>query len=300
MEGGMLFRRQIARSEEAANAAESLPGTSADGPVATPPTSVAVHGAPLAEIASGGLEPSNLLFEPRLWKGTIERFTPDSRLLAKNLVLGPGAPKGVRAAYNLVRAEALKRLRQNHWNTVAVTSPSRASGNTLTAVNLAISMARDFGQSVLLVELDLGSPAFHRIFGFAPRPGLTDYLLNGAPLSEILLDIGIERFAIIPAGYGVPNSSELLSSPQMAQFVQELKRCQGQLLVLFDLPSVLAVDDAMAFASFVDCALLVVEENETRVEDVRRALSHLQPTKILGIVLNRSLHGENEIGVISR
>ncbi len=300
MEGSMSFRRQIALGEEAAKDAESLPGASADRPDAPPSNSVAVHGARLAETASGGFDPSSLLLEPRLWKGTIERFSPDSRQLARNLVVGPGAPKGVRSAYNLVRAEALKRLRQNHWNTVALTSPSRGSGNTLTAINLAISTARDLGQSVLLVELDFENPAFRRIFGFAPRPGLADYLQNEASLAEILLDIGIERLAIIPAGSPVPNSSELLSSPRMGRFVQELKRWQGQLLVLFDLPSVLAVDDAMAFAALVDCALLVVEENETRVEDVRRALSHLEPTKILGIVLNRSLHGENEVGVISR
>ena len=86
----------------------------------------------------------------------------------------------------------------------------------------------------------------------------------------------------------------------MAQFVEELKRCSGRLVVLFDLPSVLAFDDAMAFASLVDCAMLVVEEGETRVDDVRRAMSRLDPAKLLGIVLNRSVRGENEIGAISR
>ena len=230
-----------------------------------------------------------------VWNEQIARFEPDWRGLSNNLVISPGSPSDIRSAYNVVRTEALKRLRQNRWNTVAVTSPSRSSGNTLTALNLAISMARDMGQSVLLVELDLVNPALHRVLGFGRRRGVADYLLHDAPLTEILLDIGVERFALIPAGSIVANSSELLSSPRMAQFVDELRRCYGRLIVLFDLPSVLAVDDAMAFASLVDCALLVVEEGATPVEDVRRAMTRLEPAKILGIVLNRSSRRELKV-----
>ena len=224
---------------------------------------------------------------------------PKRGQLARNLVIGPAAPRDVCWTYNTIRTQMIQRLRQNGWNTVAVTSPSRGAGTTLTAINLAISAARDLGQTVLLVELDFLNPSFHRIFGFKHRLGISDYLLGEAPLSEIVLNIGVERLAVIPAGSRVANSSELLSSPQMAQFVEELKGYERQ-IVLFDLPSVMAVDDAMAFAPLVDCALLVVDEGETRVNDVKRSLRRLETTKILGIALNRSIRGENEIGVISR
>lgn len=277
-----------------------LTKTDADGPDARTQSSIAVHGPPDAEASKLALGTPNPLTELRVWNEQVAQFKPDWRRLARDLVIGPGAPSDIRSAYNLVRTEALRRLRLNCWNTVAITSSSRASGNTLTAINLAISMARDFGQTVLLVELDLVAPSFHRILGFGQRQGVADYLLHDAPLAEILLDIGIERLVIIPAGSPVTNSSELLASPRMAEFVEELKRCYGRLIVLFDLPSVLAVDDAMAFASLVDCSMLVVEEGETRVDDVKRAVNRLEPTKLLGIVLNRSIRGENEIGTISR
>ena len=68
---------------------------------------------------------------------------------------------------------------------------------------------------------------------------------------------------------------------------------------MFDLPSVLAFEDAIAFSPLVDCALLVVEEGSTKVSDVRRALTRLEQTEILGIVLNRSIQGDNEIGKAS-
>jgi protein-tyrosine kinase len=236
----------------------------------------------------------------RVGNRQVAQFTPKWRRVARKLVIGLGAPSNVSSTYNTLRAQIVKTLQQNNWSTVAVTSPSRGSGNTLTAINLAINLARDSKYTVILVELDLIAPSFQRILGFKQRSGVSDYLLHDAPLSEILLDVGVDRLLIVPAGAPVANSSELLSSPEMARFVGELGRRHARQIVLFDLPSVLAFDDARAFAPLIDCALLVVEEGETKVSDVRRALTRLESTKILGIALNRSIHGEDEIGTISR
>ncbi len=138
------------------------------------------------------------------------------------------------------------------------------------------------------------------MLGFEKFRGVADYLLDDAGLSEIVLDIGVDGLAIIPAGSPVANSFDLLSSRKMARFVEELKRLNAHEVVLFDLPSVLAFDDAIAFSSLVDCALLVVEEGATKVSDVRRALTRLEDTDILGVVLNRSIRGDDEIGNASR
>jgi Mrp family chromosome partitioning ATPase len=127
---------------------------------------------------------------------------------------------------------------------------------------------------------------------------MADYLLDDAPLSEIVMDIGVDGLTIIPAGS--PVSFELLSFSQDGRFVGELKRLNDHEVVLFDLPSVLASDDAVVFSPPVDCALLVVEEGATKVSDVRRALTRLEHTEILGIVLSRSIRGDNEIGKASR
>jgi protein-tyrosine kinase len=127
-----------------------------------------------------------------------------------------------------------------------------------------------------------------------------DHLLHDVPIPEILLNPGIDRLVVIPAGSPVTNSSELLSSPKMTRLVEELKLRYEHRIVLFDLPPVLAIDDAMAFSRFVDCALLVVEEGETRVNDVRRALDYLRSTEILGVVLNRSIHVQDARKMISR
>ena len=229
----------------------------------------------------------------------MELGVQERRQPARDLVIGDGPPSEIYSAFKRLRNQIIKRLQENGWTTVAITSPSRASGTTLTAINLAISIARDFSYTVLLVELDLVDPSFRQVLGFKQRQGIVDHLLRDVPIAEILLDPGIDRLVVIPAGSPVTNSSELLASPKMTRLLGELTLRYEHRIVLFDLPAVLAIDDAKAFSPFVDCALLVVEEGETRVNDVRRALDHLKSTKILGVVLNRSFDVENDGKIIS-
>ena len=198
------------------------------------------------------------------------------------------------SAYSFIRTQIVQRLREKDWRTVAVTSPSRKSGNTLTAINLAVRIARASSYEVLLVELDLVNPSFHKLLGFAPGKGVVDYLQGDAQISEIEMETEVDGLVVIPAGSSVPYSSELLSSPRMARFVEKLKLRYQNEIILFDLPSILSSDDAVAFSPFVDCSLLVVEEGETRISDVRQALDYLKSTRMLGIVLNQSIHVMND------
>jgi protein-tyrosine kinase len=267
---------------------------------AIPPVSYYVDDVPDADPPNAEPNIQSARMELRVRYQHLKQFEPERRRLARNLVIGTAASNQVYSAYNYLRTQVIHRLQENGWNTVAVTSPSRESGNTLTAINLAISIARNYNYTVLLVELDLVNPSFGRLLGFEQRQGIVDHLLYDVPISEIMLDPGIDGLVVIPAGSPVTNSSELLSSPKMTRLVEELKLRYKQLIVLFDLPSVLSVDDAMAFSPFVDCALLVVEEGETRVNDVRRALDYLRSTKILGVVLNRSNQAASDGKMTSR
>jgi Mrp family chromosome partitioning ATPase len=272
--------------------------TNDEQPASLRPTPYPVDDAP--ESSNADLDVSSAPKELRAWFRQTRSFKPARLRLARKLVIGAGASSGVHSSYNMLRTQVIQRLQQQGWNTVAITSPYRMSGNTLTAINLAISLARNLRYTVLLVELDLVNPSFRDILGFEQRQGIVDHLLHDVPVSEILLSPGIDRLFVIPAGSPVDNSSELLASQKMARLVQELKLRSEQLIVLFDLPSVLGRDDAMTFSPLVDCALLVVEEGETRVNDVRRSLDYLRSTEILGVVLNRSIHVDSEGRMISR
>jgi capsular exopolysaccharide synthesis family protein len=191
-------------------------------------------------------------------------------------------------AYKILRTHVLQRLKPNGWNALAVVSPNAGEGKTLTAANLAISLAREVSHTVLLVECDLRRPALQKMFGDESEIGLTDYLLGDVPLPRLLFNPGIERLVVLPAGKPIADSAELLSSPKMTHLVDELKRRYPSRLVLFDLPPLLATADALAFSPYVDAALVVIEDGKTRRDDVTRAVELLRHVNVLGTVLNKS------------
>jgi len=190
--------------------------------------------------------------------------------------------------YRILRTRVLQSMNSNRWNTLAITSPATGSGKTLTSINLAISLAREINRTVLLADFDLRNPSIHRYFGYKPELGLSDYLFNDAPLDEMLFSPSIERLVVLPGRESVHNSSEMLRSPKMVQLVDELKGRYTDRLIIFDLPPILAVDDALAFAPYTDAMLMVAENGGTQREDLEKALEILKDTSLIGTVLNKS------------
>jgi capsular exopolysaccharide synthesis family protein len=192
-------------------------------------------------------------------------------------------------AYKILSTQVLHKLQENRWNALAVTSPNAGEGKTLTAINLAISLAKEVTYTVLLVDADLRDPGVHRYFGLQPELGLSDYLLHDAPLADMLIHpAGIPRFVILPGGKSLSNSTEMLNSPKMKRLVDELKTRYSSRIVLFDVPPLLSSADTLAFSPYVDAALLVIEEGKTGSQDARRAIALLANTKLIGTVLNKS------------
>lgn len=191
-------------------------------------------------------------------------------------------------AYKVLSTQVLQRLRENRWNALAVVSAGFREGKTLTAINLAISLSREVGHTVLLVDADLRRPGIHRYFGVPAEPGLSEHLIDGLPLDRLLFNPGIEGLVVLPGGRPLQTSSELLGSPKMHSLVQELKRRYPSRIVLFDLPPVLSAADALAFAPYVDATIMVVEEGRTAGDDVIRAAEMLETTNLIGTVLNNS------------
>lgn len=191
-------------------------------------------------------------------------------------------------AYRMLRTRVLQSLRSNNWNSVAVTGPASDCGKTLTAINLAISLAMEVTQTVLLVDLDLRKPSIHSYFGYEPEKGVSDYLFEDIPVSEILFSPGIDRLVVLPGREGIHNSSEMLRSPKMLSLVEELKSRYPDRIVIVDLPPVLAADDALAFSPYIDSMLLVTEDGVTRKEHLQKTLEVLKGVNILGTVLNKT------------
>jgi len=224
---------------------------------------------------------------------TQTRTVPVSRPhMKQEFVIAGFEPSPFVDAYKVLRTKVLLRMRENQWNVLAVTGTGAGTGTTLTAVNLSISLAWEINQTVLLVDANLRSPGVHRALGMEARQGLADYLLEHTPVEQILVHPqGIERFVVLPGGRPLPDSSEMLSSPRMAELVTDLKHRYPSRLVIFDLPH-LATSDTLGFAPYVDAALLVIEEGQTTHDELQQALIHLGETPLLGTVLNK-VEGES-------
>jgi len=216
----------------------------------------------------------------------IEISAPELR--SKRVVTGFD-PCAFTDAYKMLRTQVLQRLNENNWNVLAVTSPGTGEGKTLTALNLAVSLAMELDYTVLLVDANLRHPSLHEHLGLPGSPGLSDYLTNDTPLTELFVHPrGIDHLTVLPGGHAMLNSAEMLNSPKMSRLVDELKTRYTSRIVIFDLPPVLNAADAMAFAPYVDATLLVVEEGKTQCKDVERAVELLSGTNIMGTVLNKA------------
>jgi protein-tyrosine kinase len=192
-------------------------------------------------------------------------------------------------AIKILRTQVLQRLRENNWNVLGVTSPGHAEGKTLTAVNLAASLAMETTQTVLLVDANLRNPSIHDVFGLQDCHGLADYLLDNQPVEDLLVHPGIGRFVVLPGGRAISNSTEILTSPKMVSLVEEFKHRYPTRIVIFDLPPLLHTADVLAFSPYIDALLLVVEEGKTTAEEVQRAMSLVKNSRpVLGTVLNKA------------
>lgn len=212
----------------------------------------------------------------------------ESALLHANRLINPLMDSNIYTAYRLLRTNVLQRMREKNWTTLGVTSPSIKSGKSLTAINLAISIALEVNQTVLLVDLDLRNPSVHQYFGYQPEQGLSDYIHSQCNLNEILINPSVERLVVLPGRESILNSSETLSAPRMVQLFSELKNRYQDRVIIFDLPPLLSSDDALVFSPYVDTFLMVIEDNKTQVNDLARAKDMLKQSNVLGTVLNKS------------
>jgi len=199
-------------------------------------------------------------------------------------------------AYKVLRTRLLQQTGEQGGTTIMITSALPGEGKTLTAVNLSLTFAKEYDQTVLLVDSDLHKQGVHGCLGFESDRGLADYLLNGTALADLIVWPGVEKLTVLSGGKTVMTSSELLGSPRMKGLVKDLKGRYPDRYVFFDVPPVLVGADALAFAPQVDHIILVVRAGSTSIEDVKLALDLLPRKKVLGVVLNRA----DQPGMISR
>jgi capsular exopolysaccharide synthesis family protein len=145
-------------------------------------------------------------------------------------------------------------------------------------------MAQEFQQRVLLVDGDLRRPSIHRLFGIEGTPGLSDVLMGGATIDDALVQVPEHGLTILPSGAVPVHPAELLGSAAMRRVLDTLRTRFDRILI--DMPPVAPLADVAIASSMADGILMIVRAGVTPRPAIERALSGLDMSKVLGLVLN--------------
>jgi capsular exopolysaccharide synthesis family protein len=174
------------------------------------------------------------------------------------------------------------------WQLLAITSPTPGCGKTVTACNLALSIARLPERSVLLVDLDMRKPKVTNYLGIKRDFGLLSVLQGRQTLSDAIVQVGIEReqFLVLP-GEQTKNSSEWMASPTMGTLLETIKREFRSRIIILDLPPILAGDDVLSIVPHLQSVLLVAEAGRSSVAEIKQTAKLLKGKPIVRLVLNK-------------
>lgn len=180
------------------------------------------------------------------------------------------------------RLEGLESSSNGRLQMILVTSPGSGEGKTTTSANLALTMARELQQKVVLVEGDCRRPTLSALFGAPAHPGLVDVLMGTCNLEDALVELPGQLF-LLPAGPAGLSSAELFASSMMRRALSGLRERFSRIIV--DAPPAVT-SETHALARLADRVLVVVRVGVTHRPALARALAVIDPQRVLGIVLN--------------
>lgn len=201
-------------------------------------------------------------------------------------LIAHSSPKSpITEQYRQIRSNLYFSSRNKEIKTIVVTSPEPSDGKTTTAANLAIVIAQQ-GKQVLLVDADLRKPSAHYAFNMDNIHGLTSVLMKKIGLNLAISNTHVPNLDILTSGPTEQYPSELLNSKSMETMMKELKDMYE--FIIFDTPPVLAVTDSQILANICDGVVMVVAAGKTSKEGTAKAKYLLDKAKsqFLGVVVN--------------
>jgi receptor protein-tyrosine kinase len=178
--------------------------------------------------------------------------------------------------------------RSGNANLIMVTSSGPSEGKTFVAINLAMSMASEHDVHVLLIDADVVNPSVPGVLGFEAQLGMIDVVRDPSlDLADVMIRTDIDNLTILPAGQFTPLANELLASPRMTSFVDEIARRYSDRVIIFDSPPVLARTEPTVLARHVGQIAFVVEAERTSRSSVSDALRLIDDNKSVRIILNK-------------
>ena len=226
---------------------------------------------------------------PPEWISASAAAAPASRIVRSTALdpaliaaLAPGSATAEQ--YRTLRTRVAQSERGAAAAVILVTSPGRQEGKTLTAANLALTIAQDCQTRVCIVDADLRHPRVHGLLGVQDTPGLAEVLTGEATLADALVTIEPQQITVLPAGKPSARPAELLGSTAMRRTLQALRAQFDRIIV--DAAAAFPLADVGILAPIVDGVVLVVQAAVTTKPAIQNAVSIIGSDRVLGVVLN--------------
>lgn len=276
--------------EQAANRLEQLRLAGADVPSSTPlPEPLS---APVPELANAGVASASQ-GQPA---PTSRQIEIDMDALVSSGIVSPNAPRSqIADQYRVIKRPLIKNAMGRgaspieHGNLIMVTSALPGEGKSFTALNLAMSIATELDNTVMLVDADVARPSIMRMLGLPNGPGLLDLVIDeSADLSSVLLKTNIDKLTILPSGTPHPRATELLASDAMTRLLEDIATRYSDRIIVFDSPPLLPTTEARVLATHMGQIVLVVHSGRTLQSEVRQALATIESCPVKLLLLNKA------------
>ena len=220
----------------------------------------------------------------------------DLQLVAASGIVTPNAPRSqVADQFRVIKRPLISNATGKgasaiaNGNLIMVTSALPGEGKTFTAINLAMSIATELDNTVMLVDADVARPSVLSMLGLPSGPGLLDLLVDEQlDVGSVLLKTNIDKLTILPSGTSHARATELLASDAMARLLESIAKRYADRIIVFDSPPLLLTTESRVLASHMGQIVVVVQAEKTLQADVEHALSTIETCPVKLMVLNQA------------
>jgi exopolysaccharide/PEP-CTERM locus tyrosine autokinase len=268
--------------EQASERLEQLRRAGADMPQETP------HRARTPEPPAHRVEAGNVT-PPR-------QVDIDLAFVAASGIVTPNAPRSqVADQFRVIKRPLISNATGKgasaiaNGNLIMVTSALPGEGKSFTAINLAMSIATELDNTVMLVDADVARPSVLNMLGLPAGPGLLDLLVDEQlDVGSVLLKTNIDKLTILPSGSSHARATELLASDAMVRLLESIAKRYADRIIVFDSPPLLLTTESRVLASHMGQIVVVVQAEKTLQADVEQALATIQACPVKLMVLNQA------------
>lgn len=227
------------------------------------------------------------------------RVDLDLDALAAAGIVSPNAPRSqIADQYRVIKRPLISNAMGKgasvieNGNLIMVTSALAGEGKSFSAINLAMSIATELDNTVMLVDADVARPSVLRMLGLPASPGLLDLLVGEVDdLSSVLLKTNIDKLTLLPSGTPHLRATELLASEAMSQLIKNIANRYSDRIIIFDSPPLLLTTESRVLATHMGQIVMVVHAEKTLQVDIQHALSSIEACPIKMMVLNQAKNG---------